>query len=47
MIAKTSQLEKEVDGLVNTAKSTNTKVHNTFNDFLMLANTQFIENVSH
>ena len=46
MIAKTSDLEKQVDGLVNEAKSTDSRVHNVFNDFLMLANTQFIENVS-
>ena len=46
MIAKTSDLEKQVDGLVSEAKSTDSRVHNVFNDFLMLANTQFIENVS-
>ncbi|XP_033118999.1 WASH complex subunit 2-like isoform X7 [Anneissia japonica] len=44
MIARTSELEKMVDGLVNETKSTDSKVHNTLNDFLMIANTQFVEN---
>ena len=45
-MTKTSKLEKQMDTLVHDAKSANSRVHNTFNDFLMLANTQFIENVS-
>eukprot|EP00057_Strongylocentrotus_purpuratus_P026229 XP_011680703.1 PREDICTED: WASH complex subunit FAM21-like [Strongylocentrotus purpuratus] len=44
MMSKTSDLEKRMDSLVHDAKSADSRVHNTFNDFLMLANTQFIEN---
>ncbi|XP_072168433.1 uncharacterized protein [Diadema setosum] len=44
MMTKTSDLEKRVDGLVHDAKSADSRAQNTFNDFLMLANTQFIEN---
>ncbi|XP_041473363.1 uncharacterized protein LOC121422412 isoform X4 [Lytechinus variegatus] len=44
MMGKTSDLEKRMESLVHDAKSADSRVHNTFNDFLMLANTQFIEN---
>ncbi|XP_033630195.1 WASH complex subunit 2-like [Asterias rubens] len=44
MLTKTSDLEKKMDGLVHETKCTDSRVHNVFNDFLMLANTQFIEN---
>ncbi len=44
MLTKTSDLEKKMDGLIHETKCTDSRVHNVFNDFLMLANTQFIEN---
>ncbi|CAH1772321.1 unnamed protein product, partial [Owenia fusiformis] len=44
MIARTHEIEQQVDGLVNETKATGTKVHNVFNEFIMLANTQFVEN---
>jgi WASH complex subunit FAM21 len=45
LITKTKDLETLVDSLVFEIKATDVKVHNTFNEFLMLSNTQFIENV--
>ena len=33
-----------MDGLVNETKQTDARLHNTFNEFLMLSNKQFIEN---
>jgi len=44
IINRTKDLESEVDTLVFDSKSADIKVHNTFNEFLMLANTQFVEN---
>ncbi|XP_018425756.1 PREDICTED: WASH complex subunit FAM21-like [Nanorana parkeri] len=43
-ISKTHEIEKQLDGLVHEVKSTDCRLHNVFNDFLMLSNTQFIEN---
>ncbi|XP_069836602.1 WASH complex subunit 2C isoform X2 [Dendropsophus ebraccatus] len=43
-IARTHDIEKQLDGLVREAKTTECRLHNIFNDFLMLSNTQFIEN---
>ncbi|KAM4030546.1 WASH complex subunit 2-like isoform 2-T2 [Anomaloglossus baeobatrachus] len=43
-ISRTHEIEKQLDGLVHEAKSTECRLHNIFNDFLMLSNTQFIEN---
>ncbi|KAG8551970.1 hypothetical protein GDO81_004354 [Engystomops pustulosus] len=43
-ISRTHEIEKQLDGLVREAKSTECRLHNIFNDFLMLSNTQFIEN---
>ena len=37
-------MEKKVDDLVSETKTTHSRVHNVFNEFLMLSNTQFIEN---
>ena len=44
MLSQTHSMEQKVDGLVHETKGISAKVHNTFNDFLMLSNTQFIEN---
>lgn len=33
-----------MDGLIRETKATDCRLHNVFNDFLMLSNTQFIEN---
>ncbi|KAJ7392701.1 retrograde transport, endosome to Golgi [Desmophyllum pertusum] len=44
MISQTHDIESQVDGLVSSTKGMNSKVQNTMNDFLMLSNTQFIEN---
>lgn len=43
-ISKTHEIEKQLDGLIRDTKTTNCRLHNVFNDFLMLSNTQFIEN---
>ncbi|XP_077115213.1 WASH complex subunit 2C isoform X1 [Ranitomeya variabilis] len=43
-ISRTHEIERQLDGLVHEAKSTECRLHNIFNDFLMLSNTQFIEN---
>lgn len=45
-ISRTHEIKKQVDGLINETKATDCRLHNVFNDFLMLSNTQFIENVS-
>eukprot|EP01133_Synstelium_polycarpum_P012310 gene12310-14441_t len=42
--AGTKELENHVDGLVHDVKSTHVRVHNTFDQFLMLSHSQFIEN---
>ncbi|XP_053547865.1 WASH complex subunit 2A isoform X2 [Bombina bombina] len=43
-ISRTHDIEKQLDGLVRDAKAADCRLHNVFNDFLMLSNTQFIEN---
>ncbi|XP_040178115.1 WASH complex subunit 2C [Rana temporaria] len=43
-ISRTHEIEKQLDGLVREVKATDCRLHNVFNDFLMLSNTQFIEN---
>ncbi|KAM9379974.1 LOW QUALITY PROTEIN: WASH complex subunit 2-like [Phaethornis superciliosus] len=43
-ISRTHEITKQVDGLINETKATDCRLHNVFNDFLMLSNTQFIEN---
>lgn len=45
-MTRTKQLEAHVDSLVYDAKTVDVRLHNTFNQFLMLSNSQFIENVS-
>lgn len=44
ILARTIKIQKQVDGLLHETKSTDTRIHNVFNQFLMLSNTQFIEN---
>ncbi|XP_055758831.1 WASH complex subunit 2-like isoform X3 [Salvelinus fontinalis] len=44
MLSKTHAIEKQLDGLIRDTKATDCCMHTVFNDFLMLSNTQFIEN---
>ncbi|RMX42087.1 hypothetical protein pdam_00001226 [Pocillopora damicornis] len=44
IISQTHDIETQVDGLINSTKGMDSKVQNTMNDFLMLSDTQFIEN---
>ncbi|KAM7073363.1 WASH complex subunit 2-like isoform 2-T2 [Molossus nigricans] len=43
-LSRTHEIKKQVDGLIQETKATDCRLHNVFNDFLMLSNTQFIEN---
>ncbi|XP_008568222.1 PREDICTED: WASH complex subunit FAM21C-like isoform X5 [Galeopterus variegatus] len=43
-MSRTHEIKKQVDGLIRETKATDCRLHNVFNDFLMLSNTQFIEN---
>ena len=43
---KTKSLIDGLENLSNDVDSTDVRLRNTFNEFLMLGNTQFIENVS-
>uniref|UniRef100_A0A8C6ZQH4 Uncharacterized protein n=1 Tax=Nothoprocta perdicaria TaxID=30464 RepID=A0A8C6ZQH4_NOTPE len=45
-LSRTHEIKRQLDGLVSETKATDCRLHNVFNDFLMLSNTQFIENVS-
>lgn len=45
MLSKTHDIEKQLDSLIRDTKATDSRLHSVFNDFLMLSNTQFIENV--
>ncbi|XP_056291798.1 WASH complex subunit 2 isoform X2 [Pseudoliparis swirei] len=44
MLSKTHDIEKQLDSLMRDTKATDSCLHSVFNDFLMLSNTQFIEN---
>ncbi|XP_061601201.1 WASH complex subunit 2 isoform X3 [Cololabis saira] len=44
MLSKTHDIEKQLDSLIRDTKATDSRLHSVFNDFLMLSNTQFIEN---
>ncbi|KAM6915944.1 WASH complex subunit 2A [Xenentodon cancila] len=44
MLSKTHDIEKQLDSLIRDTKATDSHLHSVFNDFLMLSNTQFIEN---
>lgn len=46
LIARTKDLGNQVDSLVFETEAMDVKVHNVFNQFLMLSNVQFIENVN-
>lgn len=45
MLSKTHEIEKQLDSLIRDTKAADSCLHSVFNDFLMLSNTQFIENV--
>ena len=45
MLSKTHEIEKQLDSLIRDTKATDSCLNSVFNDFLMLSNTQFIENV--
>ncbi|KAM9726555.1 WASH complex subunit 2 isoform 3-T3 [Menidia menidia] len=44
MLSKTHEIEKQLDSLICDTKATDSRLQSVFNDFLMLSNTQFIEN---
>ncbi|BFZ20922.1 hypothetical protein BsWGS_23961 [Bradybaena similaris] len=44
LISRTHELGQEMDGLVHEVKLTSVQVNNVVNNFIMLANTQFVEN---
>ncbi|XP_061693840.1 WASH complex subunit 2 isoform X2 [Syngnathoides biaculeatus] len=44
MLSRTHEIEKQLDSLIRDTKATDSSLHSVFNDFLMLSNTQFIEN---
>jgi len=46
MLSKTHEIEHQLDGLMRDTKAADSCLHSVFNDFLMLSNTQFIENVT-
>nr|XP_033797207.1 WASH complex subunit 2C-like isoform X2 [Geotrypetes seraphini] len=43
-ISRTHEIEKQLDKLIHETKASDCRLHSVFNDFLMLSNTQFIEN---
>ncbi|KAJ7324490.1 hypothetical protein JRQ81_017510 [Phrynocephalus forsythii] len=43
-LARTHEIKKQMDRLVHETKTTDCRLHNVFSGFLMLSNTQFIEN---
>ena len=45
LLARTQEMNAQLDDLVGSVKATDYRIRNTFNEFLMLANNQFIENV--
>ena len=44
MTERIADMTTQVDGLVTESKRTETRLHNCFNDFLMLSSVQFVEN---
>ncbi|XP_042192652.1 WASH complex subunit 2 isoform X1 [Callorhinchus milii] len=44
MLSRTHEIERQLDSLIQNTKATDSRLHSVFNDFLMLSNTQFIEN---
>jgi hypothetical protein len=47
MMQRTKDVESQVEDLVTCANHLDIRLHNTFNQFLMLSDTQFVENVKH
>lgn len=45
LINRTKEVEQSVEKLVYDTKTVDVKLHNSFNRFLMLSNTQFVEQV--
>lgn len=45
ILAKTSALQNDLERLNYESKSTETRMNNSFNELLMLASSQFVENV--
>ena len=46
LVNRTRELNSQIDGLMYLTQSTDTNVFSTFNKFLMLSDTQYIENVN-
>jgi WASH complex subunit FAM21 len=46
VMERTKNVEHEVEDLVTATNHLDISLHNTFNQFLMLSDTQFVENVS-
>ena len=46
MMQRTKDVESQVEDLVTSANHLDIRLHNTFNQFLMLSDTQFVENVN-
>lgn len=44
LLKRTHEIQEQVDSLNHDTKLTNIRLHNVFNGFVMLANTQFVEN---
>ena len=44
VVERSQEVETKIDGLVSRAVETDVRLRNTFNEFLMLCKTQFIEN---
>ncbi|CAL9688330.1 unnamed protein product [Knipowitschia caucasica] len=44
MLSQTHDMEKQLDALIRDTTATDVCLHSVFNDFIMLSNTQFIEN---
>ena len=47
LIRRTKDVEQQVETLVYDTKTMDVRVHNSFNRFVLLSNTQYIENVSY
>jgi hypothetical protein len=45
LLARMQEVQNKVDDLVFETSVAGSNLHNTFNEFIMLSNTQFIENV--
>lgn len=45
LLSRTKELERSLDALVSDAEAVDIRVHNAFNEFTLLSDSQFIENV--